>query len=450
MRTNYEDVVGKESSYYHTAEDDMEVCAVVDKFPEVAPNLMYFKFFHSKKNHKYYLEIKQNGVECPERFGFHINNDAMDNLKVGDSIEKGKPLWKSCSYDEEDLYGFGMNARVAWAADNWTIEDAIKIRKGFADKLISYEEETVSVHMNDNDFMRNMYGDEKYYKGFPDAGGLLKDNMLCATSHRVDSQVLYDMKKSNLKEINVLDDRIYYAKSSHNARVMDIEIYPNKSLDEIPDTDQYKQIRYYIANHFRYYQEINRICKDIVESGEDFDSDIGFWCKRSSDILDENYGFSNGTEKVKGLVMNVTRPLTPKSDIRIEIFSRFNNIFADSVNLLIVSKVISYIIPNLFILIGVWNLIERFIRIDFDIHYPRVMRTLGIIDTIIQYVNLFQIRLLHIIEYLTVDSMTCSTKHVIFEQSTCVRETFIVFLITIHVTHEVVIVHVHRDCLFLI
>ena len=303
MRTNYEDVVGKESSYYHTAEDDMEVYAVVDKFPEVAPNLMYFKFFHSKKNHKYYLEIKQNGVECPERFGFHINNDAMDNLKVGDTIEKGKPLWKSCSYDEEDLYGFGMNARVAWAADNWTIEDAIKIRKGFADKLISYEEETVSVHMNDNDFMRNMYGDEKYYKGFPDAGGLLKDNMLCATSHRVDSQVLYDMKKSNLKEINVLDDRIYYAKSSHNARVMDIEIYPNKSLDEIPDTDQYKQIRYYIANHYRYYQEINRICKEIVDSGEEFDSDIGFWCKRSSDILDENYGFSNGTEKVKGLVM---------------------------------------------------------------------------------------------------------------------------------------------------
>jgi hypothetical protein len=134
MRTNYEDVVGHNSSYLHTADYSGEVVSKIDKFA-MAPGAIYYMFVYDKKEDMYHLEIKKQGVELQERFGFHINNDNMDALKVGDKIKEGDTLWKSNSYDEDDLYGFGLNARCVWLVDNWTIEDAIKVRKGFAESV---------------------------------------------------------------------------------------------------------------------------------------------------------------------------------------------------------------------------------------------------------------------------------------------------------------------------
>ena len=285
MRTNYEDVVGHNSSYLHTADYSGEVVSKIDKFA-MAPGAIYYMFVYDKKEDMYHLEIKKHGVELQERFGFHINNDNMDALKVGDKIKEGDTLWKSNSYDEDDLYGFGLNARCVWLVDNWTIEDAIKVRKGFAEKLVSYEEETVKVSLNDNDYFRNLYGDEKEYKGFPDIGGYLHNNMLCASSKKINSQILFDMKKSNLKEISALDDRIYYAKSDHFGRVTDIDIFCNKPVEEIPDNDQNHQMLQYLENQTRFYEELFQQCKEIIDSGSKYDDDIGFWYKRAEQILD--------------------------------------------------------------------------------------------------------------------------------------------------------------------
>lgn len=302
MRTNYEDIVGKNSSYLHKAKSNMEVIAKIDKF-EMAPGAIYYMFLYDAKADKYHLEIKKVGVELLERFGFHINNDKMDSLNVGDKVKKGETLWKSNSYDEDDLYGYGMNARSVWLLDNWTIEDAIKIRKGFADKLISYEEETIKVGLNENDYLRNLYGDEHITKGFPDIGERLKDNMVCATSKKINSQILFNMKKSNLKELSPLDDRIYYAKSDHNGTIVDIDIFCNKPIDEIPENDQNMQVIKYARNNERFYKEVFEQCKEIIDSGSAYDDDIGFWYKRSKDILDPETNYQDGNNRFSNIVM---------------------------------------------------------------------------------------------------------------------------------------------------
>ena len=85
MRTNYEDVVGENSSYLHKARADSEVVARIDKF-EFAPMLVYYLILYSESEDKYYMEIKRHGVEAQERFGFHINNDNMDGLQIGDKV----------------------------------------------------------------------------------------------------------------------------------------------------------------------------------------------------------------------------------------------------------------------------------------------------------------------------------------------------------------------------
>lgn len=285
MRTNYEDVVGENSSYLHRARADSEVVARIDKF-EFAPMLVYYLILYSESEDKYYMEIKRHGVETQERFGFHINNDNMDGLQIGDKIRKGDTLWKSNSYDEDDMYGFGRNARCTWMIDDWTIEDAVRIRKGFADLCTAYEEETVEVTVNDNDYLMNIYGDDVDYKGFPDVGTFLKSNMVCVTAKKNNSRILYDMKESNLRQISSLDNRIYYAKFEHNAHVWDIDIFCNKSLEEIPNTKQNAQLIRYLINQRRFYTELHDICAKIVSSGSKYDDDIGFWFRRSEQMLD--------------------------------------------------------------------------------------------------------------------------------------------------------------------
>lgn len=303
LRTNFEDVVGKGSSYIKIAKEDMEVVGKIEKF-EFAPGAIYFLFLYSEKEGKYYLEVKRPGVEQTERFGFHIDNTYMDKLKVGDRVKKGDTLWKSNSYDEDDLYGFGVNARCVWLIDNWTIEDSIKLRKGFTEKFTSYEEETVRVSLNDNEYFRNLYGDDESYCGFPEIGDRIKDNILAATSKRINSQILYDMKKSNLKSISSLDDRIYYARSNHNGRVVDIDIYCNKEPEDIPETDQNAQLIKYLVNNRRFYQEVYDMCKKIIESGEEYHDDIGFWFKRAYAILNPNIGIRDNNNAFSNMVID--------------------------------------------------------------------------------------------------------------------------------------------------
>ena len=290
MRTNYEDVVGGNSAYLHKAPASGEVVAKIEKF-SMCPGAVYYLIYYNSEEDKYYMEIKKRGVETQERFGFHINNDRMDELKVGDHIEKGETLWKSNSYDDHDLYGYGVNARVIWLIDNWTIEDAIKIRRGFLKELTTFEEETVKVYFNKREEFRDIYGDDEHYRGFPDIGEKLKKNILCATFKRINSQLLYDMKASNLREISSLDDHIFYAKSEHDARVWDVDIFCNEDMEEIPETRQNEQILLYLRNQKRFYTELHSVLDSIKQSGSDFDDDIGFWHRRSAEMLDPDSVF---------------------------------------------------------------------------------------------------------------------------------------------------------------
>lgn len=324
MRTNYEDVVGRNSSYLHKARADAEVVTKIDKF-SMLPGAIYYMILYSEKEDKYYMEIKQEGIEQQERFGFHINNENMDKLQPGDHVRKGDTLWKSNSYDEDDMYGYGINARSIWLVDNWTIEDAIKIRKGFAEKLVSYEEETVKITLNDNDFLRNLYGTEEDYRCFPDIGGRLKDNMLAARSKRINTQILFDMKRANLRKLSPLDDRIYYAKAEENARVVDIDIYCNKQIEDIPKTEQNMQIIRYLENQNRFYTELLDTLTRIIESGSKYDDDIGFWYRRAKDILDPDTLFKDGNNAFSNMVMEFKVEREVGVDIGNKLSGRYGN-----------------------------------------------------------------------------------------------------------------------------
>lgn len=154
--------------------------------------------------------------------------------------------------------------------------------ESFAKRLVSKEIETVSVSLNDNDILCNIYGDADDYKVFPDIGEFTKNKILCAKRRIHNNQLLYDLKKSNLRKINFMNDNLYYI----DGKIVDIVIYSNKTLEELPDNIFNKQIKKYLTMQTNFYQKVFNVCKDIITSGSKYSNDIAFYYKKAKDILD--------------------------------------------------------------------------------------------------------------------------------------------------------------------
>ena len=282
--TNYENLVGKYSSGYYSAKNDLEIVDIIPRFEDgVNDKHLYTVIIYDKKKESYDIIIKKNVEDLTEIYGFTYNNEVMDTLKPGDHVDKGTVLYKSPSYNKNMNYCYGKNARYMYMLDPYTIEDGIAISKSFSKKMTSSEVHTLKVSLNDNDILCNLFGNNDEYKCFPDIGEY-SDMIVCAKRRIFNNQLLYDVKKSNLRKINFNSDVL----SLCSGKVMDIVIYSNKLIEEIPDNSFNKQIIKYLKMQERYYRKLYEVTSRIIESGEDYSSDIGFYYKKSRDILDPN------------------------------------------------------------------------------------------------------------------------------------------------------------------
>ena len=100
-----------------------------------------------------------------------------------------------------------------------------------------------------------------------------------------------------------MSDKPYFTKSG---TVIDIDIYSNKTVDEITNSDYNKQLIYYLKNQNRYYQELYDICKGIIESGASYSDDIGYIYARASHILDPNYRWKDSENVFNNMMVEVT------------------------------------------------------------------------------------------------------------------------------------------------
>lgn len=298
--TNYENIFGKYSSSLVQAKKDYEVVARIEKFPSM-PGHLYALFLYCKKEDKYEVIFRKSSANLTEKYGYRINNEGIDNRQIGDKIHKGETLYKSSSFDEDNNYRFGINARIGYMLDPGNVEDAYVISKSFADKVVSHKVESVEISINDNDFGLNIYGDTDNYKCIPDIGETVDHHIVFAKRRIHNDQVLYDMKKSNMMHISPMSDKIYYGRGY----VSDIDIYANKPIDEIPDTDYNHQLREYLINQNRYFREIYEQCSFIKDSGSNYSDDIGFMLQRSKNILDPNYRWKDKESVFSNMIVVV-------------------------------------------------------------------------------------------------------------------------------------------------
>ena len=380
--TNYENTFGKLSSSLHKAKQDMEVFKIVSKF-SWNPKHLYTIFFYSKKKNKYYCIQKKIAEELTEKFGYGFNNTKLDSLEEGDKVKEATTLWKSSSYDEYDNYCFGLNALTGYLIDNRTIEDAVICSESFAKKMEAKEVETVKITLNDNDLLLNLYGDSNHHKGFPDIGEKVKRKLVCSKRRIDNNQILYDMKKSNLTESNSLNDKEYYSKGT----VMDINIYCNQPIEEIPDIPTNEQLLQYLREQQSYWTAIRDTCEDIVNSGAEYDDDIGFLLGRARQYLNPDYRWKDNDSVFNNMIMEISIQRDVPLNIGYKVSGRYGN-----------KGVISTIVPD-----------DEMPMLDDGRHLEVVFNTLGVINRL-NSAQLFEISINFIADRILEKIQTLETR----------------------------------------
>jgi DNA-directed RNA polymerase beta subunit len=306
--TNHENMVGKHSTGYYQAKNKLKI---IDKIPRFEDGKndghSYALIVYDEEKDKYDIIMKKNVEDLTEKFGYVYNNKNMDSKKVGDVVEKNEVLYKTTSYDENMNYRYGKNATFVYMLENNTIEDAIVVSDSFAKSMVSKEVETVKISLNDNDIPCNIYGDDETYKGFPDIGEYVRDKVVFSKRRIHNNQLLYDVKKSNLRRINYSSDVLYFC----DGEVVDVTVYSNKTLEEMEDNSFNQQTRKYLIMQEKFYRRVLEQCEKIFASGSKYSNDINYYYRRAKNILDPDFKWR---EEDNSVFSNVIIELTIQRD----------------------------------------------------------------------------------------------------------------------------------------
>lgn len=297
--TNAENVVGKHSSGYKEIKHDSTVFRKVVKYEGLVKTpQIYQLFIFDEKKEKYDVIERKPSENLTEVFGYRYNNEVIDELVENDFIPKNSILFHSTSYDESMNYGYGKNVPFMYTLDPSTSEDACVISKSISEIMTSIETNTVSIGVNQNDFLLNLYGDEEEYKPFPDIGERA-DGLVAVKRTLFGNQLLADFKDSALNKRADSDIPFHY-----NGKVIDITIYCNNP--DIEDTPFNRQILMYLEAQKQYYEEIKEVCEEIIDSGYKYSRNIDYLYKRSCEFIDEEKRWKDNDSVFGNVLIEIT------------------------------------------------------------------------------------------------------------------------------------------------
>lgn len=280
--TGYEKLYGDRSTSYYKSERDYEI---IDKIYKFEGSNAVYALIVREKGTNYYDIIFRNEVESfAETSGVKLNNTVIDSKKVGDSIEKGEIPWRSWSYTDDMNYRMGINAKTLYMVDPAIVEDGFRISESFAKKLRVSEVAHFKIPKNTNDVLLNFYGDSETYKAFPDIGEKVKNKVICGR-RRIDyNNAHYMMKSKNLRK-EMFGDTLYCG-DFQDGTVVDIDIFCNVPVNEIPDDRINEQLLRYITSINRYWAKLYRILNEIISKPEnEYSDDVGITFARARDRM---------------------------------------------------------------------------------------------------------------------------------------------------------------------
>jgi len=286
LQTGFEKPTGEYSHAYCKLEGTWEVKDIIEKYP--GRSGIYTIVVYNKKANTWDMIEKKVAENLTEKFGFIYNTDRMDSLKVGDRLVD-EVIYKSTSYDKHMNYRYGKNANVYFSTSTDTLEDAIRIRRSWANQVRSVEVDVVRVPINDNDVPLNLYGDPEHYKAFPDIGEHVKNSVLCATRRVNKNHLLYDFQAQNMQTIYSTDEEYYVSKGSE---VYDIDIFYNGNGD-FPENLFFGQLAGYFKQQSAYADKMYSWATKIKKSGAKYTENVTYFRSRYMHWNDPDWKWKN-------------------------------------------------------------------------------------------------------------------------------------------------------------
>ena len=316
VSTGYEKLFGKYSMSYKKTKSKLKVIDKIVKFDDYVYTLIVYD---QKK--KMYDILQRNEVRnLDESYGYTVNNSEIDSYDINDTINKDTILYKSPCMDDHGNFMYGLNAKVAYVVSQDTIEDAAVISESFAKKYSVTNVKSCMVPINDNDVLLNLYGDKNVYKAFPEVGEYTKKSIMCGTRRKNKSYDILNLKNNNLRKMIPGDD-IYQFYG--NYKVVDINIWSNKTIDDIPDLPAYDQLRVNFTKITNYYKEIYDKLDKIISSGEKYSVPLSRLYAKARDFLDPECKYVEDDKMFSNILMEFIVSKTEPFHVGCKISGRY-------------------------------------------------------------------------------------------------------------------------------
>lgn len=293
--TGFENVLASYSSMLDISDATYEVVA---KFVKNEYN--YILIGYDKKHKRYHAWKRIEMEEHSEGFSTRFNNQFLDSLEIGDTIDKGTYVQKSTNFDKFMNYQYGKNVNVVYLVSPFVYEDGILVMNGAEKMFNTFRAHTVEISLADNEVLLNWFGDEDHYQGIPLVGEKTRKGY-AAIVRRVDnSKSVLALKKSKLRQIERGGDRKYYAEG----RVVDIEILTNKDPKKMVNVGANKLINDLYEQQQEFYRQLYKYMRNIADNadseGYTYSDEFSIICEEAHDYIDSSAFFADTSDNVYG------------------------------------------------------------------------------------------------------------------------------------------------------
>jgi len=260
LYTGYEKEFGLYNDSLNVSKVQYEILHRIEKFKE-RPGYHYILIVRDINAGHINIIENTHYKSLAEDHGYFNEFVDVDYKGVGAIINHGEVISKSSGHDQNLNYKYGLNANVAYISRKENIEDGIIISDEFAERAAYTEITTIELTLGFNDILLNLYGNDQYYKSFPNVFEDVKNGLFCVKRSIDRNSMGCSTTSESLKHTNTDDDLIY-----GNGCVLDYEVYINSNTELVKDNSNRDQIIDIYNNVLNFKAEVCAALKPYVES----------------------------------------------------------------------------------------------------------------------------------------------------------------------------------------
>lgn len=280
ISTGYEPIFGKYEFDNASRDQDAIIIAIIPKFKMTQWNAdsttiptHTVVYIGQDDNKVHYVDIS-NYTMLHDGFGYMNTPCNTHNLTVNNFIPKDMKFMTSPNHKGE-YYCMGVNANVVFMSEWGVTEDAFIISESLANAGQNTAICQLKLNIGEDDVPLNLYGDDTFYKAFPDIGETVRDDgVLVALRGRNKTTFVSDMTNEALQNIEYLHDKEH--KAPPGATVIDVDVYVNfDALRNLRGKESvYSQFMKYREQHGYYWQAVIDVCEKCREEGYELSSEF--------------------------------------------------------------------------------------------------------------------------------------------------------------------------------